>query len=218
MAAAGEPQRVVVLWTDCHADPDGHGSGHADAAYVSRMNILEVRRHSLTKRDRGGSQLSQEGVDLARRLGESMGPFARVVTTVSPRARETAIAMGFAVDFEIVTLAMDPEVYADARNSPFWGIQGERFFGELSDLVGRDGALGRFAHSLAALWRDVLTPLRDAENALVTSHSGDIESPLVTCFPRADHTSWGRAFAPCEGARLTFDDHFTEVELIRLEA
>jgi broad specificity phosphatase PhoE len=181
------------------------------------MRVLEVRRHSLTKRDRGGSQLSQEGVDLAREIGESMGPFARVVATVSPRARETAIAMGFAVDFELVTLALDPEIYADVRNSPFWGIQGERFFGELADLVQRDGALGRYAHSLAALWRDLLTPLQDGENVLVISHSGDLETPLVACFPRADHASWGRAFAPCEGARITFDDHFVDVEFIRLE-
>lgn len=181
------------------------------------MNILEVRRHSLTKRDRGGSQLSQEGVDLAGTIGASMGPFARVVTTVSPRARETAIAMGFAVDFEIITLAMEPDIYADARNSPFWGVQGDRFFAELADLIRTDGPLGRYAHSLAALWRDVLTPLRDGQNALVISHSGDIESPLVACFPGADHASWGRAFAPCEGARLVFDGHFTDVELIRLE-
>jgi broad specificity phosphatase PhoE len=180
------------------------------------MKALEIRRHSLTKRDRGGSQLSQDGVELARRIGENMGPFARVVATVSPRARETAIAMGFAVDFELVTLAMDPEIYTDARNSTFWGIQGDRFFGELATLVHRDGALGRYAHSLAALWRDVLTPLEDGESALVIAHSGDLEAPLITCFPRADHASWGSAFAHCEGARLTFDDHFVEVEFIRL--
>jgi broad specificity phosphatase PhoE len=180
------------------------------------MKTLEIRRHSLTKRDRGGSQLSQDGVDLARRIGANMGPFARVVATVSPRARETAVAMGFAVDFELVTLAMDPEIYADVRNSPFSGAQGDSFFGELAALVQRDGALGRYAHSLAALWRDVLTPLEDGASALVVSHSGDLEAPLVTCFPRADHTSWGRAFAPCEGARLTFDDHFVGVEFIRL--
>jgi hypothetical protein len=62
---------------------------------------LEVRRHSLTRKGtaRGhGSHLSAEGVALARKVGESMGPFAYVVTSVSPRAIETAIAMGFAVD------------------------------------------------------------------------------------------------------------------------
>jgi len=40
------------------------------------MRTLEIRRHSLRK-DGGGSQLSQEGVVYARKLGASMGPFAR---------------------------------------------------------------------------------------------------------------------------------------------
>jgi hypothetical protein len=65
------------------------------------MRWLEVRRHSLTKKGaaRGrGSHLSAEGVALARLVGESLGPFATVVTSASPRAIETAVAMGFAVD------------------------------------------------------------------------------------------------------------------------
>jgi hypothetical protein len=84
------------------------------------MKTLEVRRHSLRK-DGAGSQLSQEGVDLARRLGASTGPFARVVTSVVPRARETAIAMGFAVDLELVTMATDEAVYAEFRKSKVGG-------------------------------------------------------------------------------------------------
>jgi hypothetical protein len=35
---------------------------------------------------------------LARTVGESMGPFAYVHASASPRAVETAVAMGFAVD------------------------------------------------------------------------------------------------------------------------
>jgi hypothetical protein len=65
------------------------------------MRWLEVRRHSHTKKDAAqsrGSHLSAEGVSLARLVGESLGPFALVVTSESPRAIETAVAMGFAVD------------------------------------------------------------------------------------------------------------------------
>lgn len=83
------------------------------------MKTLEIRRHSVRKSG-GGSQLSQEGVDYARRLGASMGPFAQVVTSVVPRARETAIAMGFAVDYEIVTLASDEELYAELETTRWW--------------------------------------------------------------------------------------------------
>ena len=65
------------------------------------LRWLEVRRHSLTNKGaaRGrGSHLSAEGVMLARLVGASLGPFASVVTSASPRAIETALAMGLAVD------------------------------------------------------------------------------------------------------------------------
>jgi hypothetical protein len=45
-----------------------------------------------------GSRLAQEGVALARVVGGSLRPFACVVASASPRAIETAIAMGLAVN------------------------------------------------------------------------------------------------------------------------
>ena len=39
---------------------------------------------------------------------------------VVPRAREAAVAMGFAVDHELVTLATDEGVYAEAERSRWW--------------------------------------------------------------------------------------------------
>ncbi|MBK9207920.1 MAG: hypothetical protein IPL71_06335 [Anaerolineales bacterium] len=59
------------------------------------MKILEIRRHSI--RSNGGTP-EPIGVDLARLVGQNLGPFDRVVTSTLPRAFETAIAMGFAVD------------------------------------------------------------------------------------------------------------------------
>ena len=59
------------------------------------MKYLELRRHS--KRVIPGDHLSQAGVNLARRVGEAMGPFGLVITSTLPRAFQTAIAMGFAV-------------------------------------------------------------------------------------------------------------------------
>ena len=56
------------------------------------MRYLEHRRHSM--RVQPGQHLNQAGVALARRVGETMGPFALVVTSTLPRAYETAIAMG----------------------------------------------------------------------------------------------------------------------------
>ena len=60
------------------------------------MKTLEIRRHSI--RSPFGDHLNQTGVKLANLVGKNMGPFDRVVTSTLPRAFETAIAMGFAVD------------------------------------------------------------------------------------------------------------------------
>jgi len=180
------------------------------------MPYLEVRRHSIRKPG-PGSQLSQEGVDLARRVGGDLGPFVAVVTSVVPRARETAIAMGFAVDHEIVTLGSDPGLYEQASTVD-WGAS-TRPFAELGRLIAEDGAYNVYAHSIAALWRDLLTPLHGDDAVLVVGHSGELEAALVACLPHADHESWGNFFGPCEGARLAFTGepaYFNAVELLRL--
>src|SRR5438045_232557 len=67
------------------------------------MRLLEVRRHA--RRERPAQHLSQRGVTMARRLGETLGPFDRVVSSPLARCVETAVAMGFAVDEDCPQLA-----------------------------------------------------------------------------------------------------------------
>jgi len=180
------------------------------------MGYLEVRRHA-DRKITGGSQLSQAGVDRARAIGATIGPFATVVTSVVPRARETAIAMGFAVDYELVTLTNEPAIHDDAAAEPKWWKQDEPFV-SLGKKLEHPGAFRDCAHSLAALWRDIMTPLAPHENALFIGHSGEIEMPLVAFFPHEDLASWGGPFGPCEGARLHFTGEpaaFRKVELVR---
>ena len=55
------------------------------------MRTLEVRRH--TMRRKPGEHLSQDGINLARLVGDQSEPPSLVVTSDSPRALETAIAM-----------------------------------------------------------------------------------------------------------------------------
>ena len=179
------------------------------------MKTLEIRRHSIRKTG-GGSQLSQEGVDYARKIGATIGPFAQVVTSVVPRARETAIAMGFAVDYELVTLVSDEAVYAEAETTRWW--ESAQPFAALAPVLAARGATWRYAHAQVAVWRDLLNALSDGAAALMIGHSGELEVALVACFPHADHAAWGGQFHPCEGARLVFagtPEHFTAVEILR---
>ena len=67
--------------------------------------IVEIRRHSARHHDEWG-HLTQAGVELAQRVGATMGRFDLVVSSPLPRAAETAIAMGYGVDREIEDLAV----------------------------------------------------------------------------------------------------------------
>ena len=180
------------------------------------MRWLEVRRHSLTKKGaaRGrGSHLSAEGVALARRIGESLGPFASVVTSASPRAIETAVAMGFAVD-DAVEL---PSGYVpgEVGHHDQWGWPHP--YRTYAELLGRGGGLATVAEAHRRIWTSVVEAVADGAAALVVAHGGGIEPGLVACLPDADHESWGAPFRHCDGARLGFDEGgFVSVQFSRV--
>jgi broad specificity phosphatase PhoE len=179
------------------------------------MRWLEVRRHSLTKKDVGrgrGSHLSAEGVALARLVGESLGPFARVVTSASPRAVQTAVAMGFAVD-DTVQL---PSGYVPGEVDHHEQWRWPRPYRVYADLLARGGGLAAAAEAHRRAWTSLVEVVPDGAAALVVAHGGGIEPGLVACLPGADHGSWGAPFAHCDGARLAVDEGgFVSVEFHR---
>ena len=131
--------------------------------------------------------------------------------------RATAIAIGFAVDLELVALAWDEDVYREGEESRWWAAPHP--FAALAEVIARRGAYSRYAHSMAAIWRDLVTPLAADQQALVVGHAGELEAALVACLPDAPHETWGGMFAACEGARLHLEgelQRFGRVELLRL--
>jgi broad specificity phosphatase PhoE len=179
------------------------------------MRWLEVRRHSLTKKGaaRGrGSHLSAEGVALARLVGASLGPFARVVTSASPRAVETALAMGFAVDD---TMEL-PSGYVAGEVEHHQQWRWLRPYSAYAELLGRGGGLPAVAETYRVAWTGVVEAVPEGAAALVVCHGGGIEPGLVACLPDADHGSWGAPFGHCDGARLDFEDgRFVSVQFRR---
>src|SRR5947209_16043999 len=99
------------------------------------MRYLELRRH--TMRTKPGQHLSQAGVSLARRVGEGLGPFQRVITSTLPRAFETALAMGFAVDEQHDLLGGMP---GDVDEEIAW----DAGFALLAQAVHRGGAVSLY--------------------------------------------------------------------------
>jgi broad specificity phosphatase PhoE len=150
------------------------------------MRWLEVRRHSLTKKGPGrgrGSHLSADGVALARAVGAQLGPVAYVVTSDAPRAVETAIAMGLAVDD---TVAM-PSGYVPGQVAFHEQWRWPQPWVRYAELLADGGELAAVALAHRAIWMDALRQVPDGGVALVVGHGGGIEPGLVACFPDAEH-------------------------------
>lgn len=172
------------------------------------MRSVEMRRH--TMRVKPGRHLSQAGVDLARRTGNQMGPFDRVLTSTVARAYETAIAMGFAVNQQDDRLRsfgviVDAEIAWDAG------------FAAWSHAVSQGRAAARFAHRQATLLGELAASLPEGGRALVITHGGFVETAAVASLPHADHAAWGAVCDYCEGAVFHVESHqVIAVDVIRV--
>ena len=172
------------------------------------MKTIEIRRHSM--RSKPGDHLSQPGVSLARLVGQNLGPFDRVVTSTLPRAFETAIAMGFAVDEQ--NELMSSYTSAVEREAP-WPLS----LAAYADVVSRGGAATGYANQLAEVYTKLANYLVDGRAALVVNHGGVLELGLIAALPNADHEAWGSHFDYCEGARLFWEDgKFVDAEILRV--
>jgi broad specificity phosphatase PhoE len=174
---------------------------------LQNMKTIEIRRHSI--RSNPGSHLNQTGVNLARRVGENLGPFDRVVTSTLPRAFETAIAMGFAVDEQIELMS----TYGpDVERAVPW----PQSFAAYAEAV-KSGAAGQYANELAKYYAQLADDLAEDRSVLAINHGGVVEMGITASFPNADYESWGEAVYCCEGARLYWENgKFVNAELLRV--
>lgn len=172
------------------------------------MKTIEIRRHSV--RTIPGDHLNQKGVTLARLVGQNLGPFDRVVTSTLPRAFETAIAMGYAVDEQSELMS----TYGNAvgMEAP-WPLSCAGY----AEVVRKGGAAAEYANQLADLYSKIANYISEGRKALVINHGGVLELGAVACLPDADHIRWGSHFEYCEGIRLFWEDgKFVEGEVLRV--
>lgn len=172
------------------------------------MKTIEIRRHSI--RTKPGEHLSQQGVTLARLVGQNLGPFDRVVTSTMPRAFETAIAMGFAVDEQNELMSRYGN---DVERDAPWPLS----LAGYAEVVNRGGAAAKYANQLMAIYAGLANYLAYGRAVLVINHGGVAELGAVACLPAADHISWGSHFECCEGIRLFWEDEkFVNAEILRV--
>jgi len=173
------------------------------------MSILEVRRH--TMRQSSSSHLTQAGVDLARRVGNELGRFDRVITSMLPRAFETAIAMGYAVDEQIEQLSM----MGDEVDTV---IQWNAGFAAWANAAQNSSVVAQYTQAMAELWRSIARDLPENGRALIVTHGGIVEAGTIGCLPSNTIYSRAPGCGYCEGVRLTFDGGaVVNVEFLRVE-
>jgi broad specificity phosphatase PhoE len=135
-----------------------------------------------------------------------------VVASASPRAIETAVAMGLAVDNTVDLPSGYLPGVVDHHEQWRWSAPYRRY----ADLLQRSNRLAAVAEAHRIIWTRIVKTVPDGAAALVIGHGGGIEPGLVACLPYADHESWGAPFAHCDGARLSFDhDRFVGIQFHR---
>ena len=171
------------------------------------MKTIEIRRHSI----RSGQNLSQNGVSLARMIGDEIGPFDRVITSPIPRAVHTAIAMGFAVN-ETADILASLEIGSFAIECPYGAS-----FTEFSQIGKRNQAIALLLIKLSDFYNQLVKSLPEGGSALVVNHSGMVEYSTVACLPNSDLDHLGDGIRYCEGVRITWENGmFTHAEIIRV--
>lgn len=137
------------------------------------MKHLEHRRHSI--RHKPGVHLNQDGVNLAKEIGQSMRHFDYVVTSYIERAWETAMVMGYAVD----EFRPELSVFGDKMNDK---LLHETTFQGLAKYVTFDMHVRKYAEFQLGFLREVMDKVQDGHSVLIISHGYIIDVPLIMMF------------------------------------
>jgi broad specificity phosphatase PhoE len=149
-------------------------------------------------RRKPSAHLSQEGITLARRVGEHSPDYDYVFSSPLPRAIETALVMGFEVN-EII------EGLGNISDDMTKGIKWPNSFSGVMRIVSGNEICTGFAYKQAALWSGLAAKMADGQHALAITHGGVIELGAVASAPMRDHTEWGDAIGYCEGVRIQYE-------------
>ncbi len=173
------------------------------------MAFLEIRRHSVYVPP--DLHLSPFGIRLARRVGQTTGPFRKVYTSPLPRAIETAQAMGYKVDGSFELLG---NMGWDVENE----LQNAASYRSIALSLRETRPTAHYAEQLANLWRSFLERLSETEQALVITHQKVIEIGTIACLPENDFSAWGKLSGYCEGVKLEYaNGHFLQANILRVD-
>ncbi len=156
-----------------------------------------------------GKNLTQVGVNQAHAMTMQLPRPDRVISSPKPRAVQTAVAMGYAVDETFEEMA---KMGADVDQDLGWTETAS-----LAMLAGRLAAPGpahAYARAQSALIREALTRVPDAGVLWVVSHGGVVECQLFGLLQAAAWPAHEPVFGRCEGAIVRVDADATYLQHI----
>ncbi len=171
------------------------------------MKTLIIRRHA--QRTKPGQNLSQTGINLAKRVTLDTQHFDLVATANIPRAIQTAIAFGHEVTMLNDALGHLPKkIFAKCG----W----TKALPQMSVAISNHKSVANFARTQANLWKNIAHQIPNSGHALIISHGAIIELGMLASLPDANHKNWGPAIGYCEGIRLTIKGNIITGEILRV--
>lgn len=171
---------------------------------------LEHRRHSI--RDHSNPHLSKKGILLANQVGRSLGQFDYIFSSISTRAVETTVAMGYSITATIDFGQVSKNIEVKNDNLSFPST-----FHEYSIAYNEKRYIYHYCKNLVTLFMETLQSLEDNAKVLVISHGGIIEASTIGFLPTFDFNTWGKEVAQCEGVQLTYNgNNFLDGKILRV--
>ena len=149
---------------------------------------------------------------MAESLVRRVGPYALVLSSPLPRAKETATLIAGRLD------GVEPGFLPEMG-----GVIGDRIFGEMrtladwSDVLREREDARKFATEQLATWAHVAMRVGEKDRVLAISHGGIIELPALTLAQRLQTPLEGASFGYCEGVIVTYTKGVpTKIEIVRV--
>lgn len=183
------------------------------------MKVVEVRRHS--KRG-SGDDLSEEGVELARRAKRTLeGPYFLCYSSPKWRCVRTLQELGcheYRIDERFGPLPSERVSVHDGRVRETMNRHGVGLLEAYFEVDEVRGILKEKGAEVLQAVRDAAKTLPQGRQALAVSHGGTIEPAAIFALGRGFSLSaLGGALRECEGVRFLVEDReIRRVDIIRL--
>jgi broad specificity phosphatase PhoE len=159
------------------------------------MKTAVVLRHA-QRQDRSDNQshLAQAGITQARAAGEWFERFDFVVASPLPRAYETAIAMGFAVD-------MTDSGIQEHSEQLMRDVEWDEGYAAWATAYATRASVIAYVDHVGSLLREWLEMVPAGGSLLVVTHGGIVEAMAVGLAPGDDLVALGAVAGYAEGFR-----------------